>query len=77
MASEMASPLEVGREGDHTANKVLFTLHFTEFTGSSGTRSKLISKNQGSLQDSETDHTALATESRVWAEGEADGAVMG
>ena len=36
MASEMASPLEVGREGDHTANKVLFTLHFTEFTGSSG-----------------------------------------
>ena len=45
MVSEMAPPLEVGREGDHTANKVLFTLDFIELTGSSGTRSKFISKN--------------------------------
>lgn len=41
MVSEMAPPLEMGRDGD----KVLFTLDFIEFTGSSGTRTKFISKN--------------------------------
>ena len=41
MVSEMAPPLKMGRDGD----KVLFTLDFIEFTGSSGTRTKFISKN--------------------------------
>ena len=45
MVSEMAPPLEVGREGEQTASEVFFTLDFIEFTGSSGTRSKFSAKN--------------------------------